>query len=260
MATNPANFTRLEVDDEEFRRKIQLENENASAELILGGSGGADTVYVRRAGEDQVYLGVGLNSWELSTQISTWVDAVYVSAAQDDVLEIRIENEVGQFTFVRDGDSLTFAGLSEDEVFEDTKLPIILRNAASIRLLEPLGLTAMDEYEMAQPRVRVQVRYRKLVESDEPADAEDEGETAESADELTESEIDVTEPEYTEDAYTLSFGADMEDGVVLKSSDAEYYVLVRDTVFNAFNDIKRADLVKAPEAEGEAALEPTPMN
>ena len=45
----------------------------------------------------------------------------------------------------------------------------------------------------------------------------------------------------------------MEDGVVLKSSDAEYYVLVRDTVFNAFNDIKRADLVKAPEADGEAA-------
>lgn len=248
VATNPANFTRLEVDDEAFRRKIHLESENVSAKLILGGSGGADTVYVRRAGEDRVYLGVGLNSWELSTQISTWVDASYVSVAQDDVLEIIIENGAGQFTLVRDGDSLTYAGLSEDEVFEDTKLPIILRNAASIRLLEPLGRDALDEYELTPPRVKVQVRYRKRVGADELAEAEDAGEAAEIAASSSEDETDVAEPEYTEEAYTLSFGAEMEDGVVLKSSDAEYYVLARDTVFNAFNDIKRADLVKAPEA------------
>ena len=260
VATNPANFTRLEVDDKEFRRKLQLESENASAELILGGSGGADTVYVRRAGEDNVYLGVGLNSWEFSTQISTWVDANYVSVAQDDVLEIVVENDAGQFTFVRDGDSLTYADLSEDEVFEDTKLPIILRNAASIRLLEPLGLAAQDEYELSEPRLSVQVRYRKLVESDEPAELQDADETADTAEPSSEDETDGAEPAYTEEAYTLSFGAEMEDGIVLKSSDAEYYVLVRDTVFNAFNDINRADLVKAPEAEGEAAFEPTPMN
>lgn len=259
VATNPANFTRLEVDDEEFRRKIRLESENASAELILGGSGGADAVYVRRAGEDNVYLGVGLNSWELSTQISTWVDASYVNVAQDDVLEIRVENDEGQFTFVRDGASLTYADLSEDEVLEDTKLPIILRNAASIRLLEPLGLAALDEYELAQPRVRVQVRYRKRVEVDEPAEAEDAGETTESAESSPEEATDGAEPEYAEEAYALSFGAELEDGVVLKSSDAEYYVLVRDTVFKAFNVIKRADLVKAPEAESDAAFNSTPV-
>ncbi len=260
VATNPANFTRLQVSDEEFRRKVQLEREDASAELILGGSGGADTVYVRRAGEDDVYLGVGLNSWELSTQISNWVDAGYVSVAQDDVMEIVVDNNEGKFTFVRDGDSLNYAGLGEDEVLEDTKLPIILRNAATIRLLAPLGLAALDEYELAEPRVRVQVRYRKLVEVDEPAEAEDAGESNESAEEQSENEAEVAEPAYTEEVYTLTFGVELEDGVVLKSSDAEYYVLVRDTVFNAFNDIKRADLVRAPEADGAAAINPTPTN
>jgi len=264
VATNPANFTRLEVDDEEFRRKIHLESENASAELILGGSGGADTVYVRRAGEDHVYLGVGLNSWEFSTQISTWVDASYVSVPQDEVLAITVENSEGQFSFVRAGDSLTYAGLGEDEVLEDTKLPIILRNAATIRMLEPLGLAALDEYELSEPRVRVQVRYRRLVEVDEPAEMDDPDEASESADEQSEDDTSVPEPTYAEEAYTLTFGAKLEDGVVLKSSDAEYYVLARDTLFNAFNDIKRADLVKAPEADGEAAFNPaavsTPMN
>ena len=39
-------------------------------------------------------------------------------------------------------------------------MPIILRNAASIRLLEPLGLEAQDEYELDEAQVTVQVRYR----------------------------------------------------------------------------------------------------
>ena len=46
----------------------------------------------------------------------------------------------------------------------------------------------------------------------------------------------------------------MDDGdVVLKSSDAEYYVRVRDTVLNAFTNIVHNELVKlpAPEAEPE---------
>ena len=134
--------------------------------MYLGGSGGADTVYVRRAGEDNVYLGLGLNSWELSTQISTWIDSSYVNVPQSDVLEISVRNANGSFRFVRDGESLTYADLGEGEAFEDTKMPIILRNAATIRMLEPLGLAALDEYELAEPRVTVEVRYRQLVEAE----------------------------------------------------------------------------------------------
>ncbi len=255
LATNPANFARLEVQDNDFRRRINLESGDASAVLYLGGSGGADTVYVRRAGEDNVYLGLGLNSWELSTQISTWVDSSYVNVPQDDVLEITVQNAAGSFRFVRDGDSLTYTDLLEDEAFEDTKMPIILRNAAAIRLLEPLGLEALDEYELAEPQVTVQVRYRELVELEEPLAAEDDGEPAESAEAASEGETDLAEPVYMEATHALSFGAELEDGVVLKASDAEYYVLVRDTVFNAFNDLSRADLVKAPAAESEAIAE-----
>ena len=249
VATNRANFVRLEVGDDDFRRKIMLESADASAELYLGGSGGADSVYVRRAGEDEVYLGLGLNSWELSTQISTWLDASYVNAPQDDVLEIAVHNANGSFTFVRADAGLVYTDLAEGEAFEDTKMPIILRNAATIRLLEPLGLEALDEYELAEPQVMVDVRYRKLVIRDEEAAADSESQAAESDAEASAGEMVEAEPEYTEETYSLAFGAALEDGVVLKSSDAEYYVLVRDTVFNAFNDLSRADLVKAPEAE-----------
>lgn len=252
VATNRANFARLEVGEAEFRRRISLESADGSAELYLGGSGGADTVYARRADEDNVYLGVGLNSWELSTQVSTWLDASYVYVPQEDVLEITVSNAAGSFRFVRAGDGMTYAELGEGEEFNDTKLPIIMRNAASIRMLAPLGLEAQEEYRLDEAPVTVEVRYRELVEMEAPAEADAEGAAVDGDEESSAGETDEAEPEYSEATYSLTFGAEMEDGVVLKSSDAEYYVLVRDTVFNAFNDLRRDDLVKAAEA-------PTPL-
>ncbi len=253
IASNPANFARLEVSDEDFRRKLSLESAAASAALYLGGSGGVDTVYVRRAGEDKVYLGVGLSSWELSTQTSAWVDANYVNVPLADVLEISVENADGRFTFARDGDSWRYTDLPEGETFEDTKMPIVSRNAATVRLLEPLGLKALDEYELAEPRVVVQVRYQRV---DTPAETVDEV----PADEAEAPEASADETVYIEEEYTLTFGANLEDGVVLKSSAAEYYVLAPETVFKAFNDLTQADLIRAPDTNGEAAFNPTPMN
>ncbi len=239
VATSPANFVRLEVDEEEFRRKVTLGAEDASAVLYLGGSGGADSVYVRRAGEDTVYLGLGLNSWELSTQLSTWIESSYVNVPPADVLEITVQNSAGRFNFLRQGDGMVYADLGEGEAFEDTKMPIILRNAATIRMLAPLGLAALEDYQLGQPRVTVEVRYRIPVPLDEPAEAAADGEAS------------AAEVEYREETYRLSFGAELEDGVVLKSSKAEYYVLARETVFEAFSDLSRADLVKTP-AESQA--------
>ena len=247
VASNPANFARLEVKDDDYRRRIDLEAADSNMVLFLGGSGGADTVYVRRSGENEVYLGSGLSSWELSTQVSTWLDANYVNVPPNDVLEITVQNAEGSFNFLRDGESWTYTGLSDGEVFEDTKMPSILRNAATVRMQEPLGLDDRDDYGLVEGQVVVEVRYQELVETEATeADAPVETDAAESE------EID-TEILYSEATYTLKFGAAMDDGdIVLKSSDAEYYVLVRDTALNAFSGIKRSDLVKLPEAEGEA--------
>ena len=218
---------------------LNLEGAGASTVLFLGGSGGVDTVYVRRAEENDVYLGGGLNSWELSTQVSTWLDANYVNVPSDDVLAIAVRNPEKTFEFRRDGENWSYAGLSDGEEFEDTKMPLILRNAASIRMLEPLGLEALETYELDDSQVSVEVVYRQLAEQD-VAVADDTLDDAAAEGEEIEAPL-----EYRESSYTLTFGAELDDGdIVLKSSDAEYYVLVRDTVFNAFSEIKHEDLVK----------------
>ena len=172
VASNPANFARLEVNADDFRRRLTLQAGESSAVLYLGGSGGANTVYIRRADDNEVYLGSGLSSWELSTQVSTWLDADYVNVPSDDVLEITVQREDGHFTFLRDGENWTYAGLSEGEIFEDTRMPLITRNAATIRMQAPLGLEAHDEYGLDQPPVVVDVRYRQLVEAETADDAD----------------------------------------------------------------------------------------
>ncbi len=246
VASNPSNFARLEVKDDDFRRLVTLETDAASTTLYLGGSGGVDTVYTRRAGEDRVYLGFGLSSWELSTQAPTWVDTSYVNIVPDDVLEITVSNAEGSFTFARDGENWTYAGLPEGEIFEDTKMPGILRNAATVRLMAPLGKEQLDEYGLDAPQVTVDLRYRVLVAS--------EGGDDESADE------DATEPalSYVEESYQLAFGAESEDGVVIKASTADYYVLARDTVLSAFSGLTHDDFIRRaePEVEAEAAANP----
>ena len=171
VAANPANFARLEVKDDDFRRKLTLESGAESAELFLGGSGGVDTVYTRRAGEDEVYLGFGLNAWELATGAATWVNTSYVSVSQVDVQEMTVHNAQGSFTFLRAGDSWTYADLPADATLEDTKLPSLLRNATSVTLLAPLGLEALEGYGLKEPPVTVDLRYRQIVES-APADDE----------------------------------------------------------------------------------------
>ncbi len=241
VASNPVNFARLEVKSDDYRRRIELSGGNASAIIYLGGSGGVDTVYARRAGENQVYLGRGLNSWELSTQIATWVDANYVNIAQADVRQIRVRNAQGDFTLLRDDESWTYTDLREGELLEDTKIPGILRNAASIRLVEPLGASAMDDYGLAEESVSVEVRYRQLLET---AANEEAGSTDEVVDDQ------AAEPQYSEEMLTLAFGAALEGGdIVLKSSQSDYFVSVRETTYQVFAELSRDDLVKLPESD-----------
>lgn len=248
IAANPANFSRLEVADDDFRRRVTIVADSATNVLYLGG-GGVDTVYARPGAENLVYLGAGLDAWDASTLISNWIDAAYVNVSQADVLRISINNSEGRFDFLRAGEIWDYQGLNEGEIFDDSRMSNILRNAASIRMLEPLGLIPLDEYGLAEPVAVVEVVYRERVEREADEDAE--------ASETSDASEPESEVEYDEFTYTLTFGDVLEDGnVVVKSSNEDYYVAVRESVLTAFNDISHADLLipDLPQSEsGEAS-------
>ena len=245
VATNPGNFPRLLVADTDFRRKLSLSAGDRDWTLFLGGSGGSNTAYARLESQNEVYLGKGISAWDASTQATNWIDASYVEVPQADLLRLDVTNANGSFSFARDADDWTYLGLPDAAEFEDTTLPSLLRNAASIRMVNPLGLAALDVYGMDQPAATVDVTYRQLVATEadhEPGDADDAAASDESA-----------EPTYSESSYTLVFGAVMDDGdIALKSSANDYYVAVRESVMTAFSQLRHEDLLRAPETDAQA--------
>ncbi len=241
VASNRANFARLEVADNAFRRKISLVSGDETSVIYLGGSAGADTVYTRLEGEDKAYLGAGLSAWEASSQVSGWIDASYVNVPQEDLISIKASNANGSFEFERTDGDWRYLGLPEGETFEDTLMPGILRNAASVRMVEPLGRALLDEYGLDEPTVTVEVEYRQIVET-EADSAEDESEDTEET------------LSYSTESYTLAFGAQLDDGnIVLKASTSDYYVTVREYALDAFSDLDHADFLRSAEAEAEDA-------
>jgi len=116
----------------------------------------------------------------------------------------------------------------------------MLRNAAAIRMVEPLGLEARDEYALDEPAIMVEVVYRQAVE-------------VEATEEAGETEAEI---EYAEQSYTLAIGAQQAGGdYALKASSKDYYVLVRQSVVDAFGDVNQDRLVTTVESESAAAIE-----
>lgn len=239
IASSSSSLARLEVGDDKFQRRLNMVTDSASESLYLGGSGGVDAVYVRRGGDSHVYLGVGLNTWEAPTQVSMWIDTSYVNVPQEDVLGITLNNAHGRFSFRRDGETWVYAGLGEGETFDTARMANILRNAASVRMTEPLGLEARDAYGLDDPAVTVEVLHREALEVESAA--------AEADEAAGETEAGI---EYVERSYTLAIGAQQDGGdYALKSPANDYYVLARQTVADAFADVSHETLVTDGESE-----------
>ena len=238
IASNPSSLARLEVKDDDFQRRLNLASASSTEVIYLGGSGGANTIYVRRADDDRAYLGMGLNTWEVPTQVSLWIDTSYVSVPQDDIFALRLDNSHGSFSFQRDGEAWFYDGA--DEAVDEVQMAGILRNAASIHMAAPLGRQTRDEYGLDDPPITLEVWHRQAVET-----AEDEATDDEVAD-AAEAQV-----EYTETSYALAVGAEQADGnFALKSSTNDYIVLARPAVVSAFADVSHETL--APPAEDPA--------
>ncbi|NIV28343.1 MAG: hypothetical protein GWN58_02160, partial [Anaerolineae bacterium] len=55
----------------------------------------------RAAGQDEVYLTSDLSASDLGVQPTDWTDRIYLSVPQDQVMRLSLENQNGEFTFVR---------------------------------------------------------------------------------------------------------------------------------------------------------------
>lgn len=219
LVTNTAaSHERLQVADDNFLRRIDLETSGGDVTVYLGSSSGASATHVRRAGEDATYLTNAVATWELDTLASSWIDISYVSLNADDITALTLENANGRFEFVKDDDTWTLADAQADETVAPANLTTVVNRVASINMSRPLGTSADPSYGMDDPAAVVTVEVT----------AEDGPKT-----------------------YKLTLGPLQEEDALypFKSSESPYYVLIAKFVGDDFATKQRRDFLVAPDAD-----------
>ena len=175
----------------------------------------ASATHVRAAGQDEVYITGVLAPWDANTQVTGWIDPVYVEVPQADVTAITLENSNGLFRFIRNDDqSWIFADLAADETLNEGAVTTLLNQAASVRMTEPIGTDVEPAFGLDQPGAVV---------------------TLETATE----------------SHTLQVGSavsNTDNSIVVKASGSPFYVRVSSFTGEAFTTKIRDDFLQAPSA------------
>jgi hypothetical protein len=148
---------RLQVADDDFLRRLSLTRADGTVEtLFVGSSPNAQGSHVRRGGETETYLTDAIQSWELTPQISSWIDTTYIALTADDVNEVIIENENGRLDFTRNADNeWQLAGLAEGQEFNQTAFTTVLNQLVNLHMNAPLGTAEQPNYGLDNPQATV---------------------------------------------------------------------------------------------------------
>ncbi len=212
-----ASHKRLKVAEDDFERRIEFELADGSRhQLYLGSSPTFSATHVRVAGQDEVYLTSDLSATDTSTQPTSWVERTYFSVTRADVVGLTVENESGEFGFVKINDDWSLKDLAPDETFNLTNFQTLLSRASSIAMVRPLGQEELEGYGMQSPRAVVTIRTH----------SDDEGDKV----------------------YTLRVGAQdaQDNSYVMTSSESPYFVRVSEFTAQDFVDKSRDDYLELP--------------
>lgn len=221
VAETSDSHQRLEVSDGNYAYQVELKLEDGTLRtLYLGTSPSFGAIHVRVAGQDPVYLASDLSSTDVGARVSAWVDTLYFSVPQDQVVAATLENVSGTFEFAKVEEEWTMAGLADDETLDANSVSSLISQATSVRLLRPLGTELQPSYGMQEPSAVLVLHARS--------------------------------PEGTATTYMLHVGAKSEEdnSYVVKSSESPYYVRVSE--FTAQDWVEKG-------REGFLALPPTPV-
>ena len=155
-----ASHERLKVSEQIYAHSIEVESADGTGhKLYLGTSPSYSVIHVRAEVQDQVYLASGLSSADVSTRAANWVDTLYFSVPQDQVVAVTLENANGTFEFRKgDDDEWTMSDLAPDETLNKNNVTSLVNRVASVRMLRPLGKEVQESYGLQNPSAVVVIQ------------------------------------------------------------------------------------------------------
>ncbi|NIO71411.1 MAG: DUF4340 domain-containing protein [Anaerolineae bacterium] len=207
-----ASHKRLQVAPDDFVGRIDLETADGTRRtLYLGSSPRYGATHFRVDGQSETYLTNELSTWETKADAASWVDTAYLSVPRDDVTKMTLENTNGTFTFTKDDEVWTMAGLAADETLDENKVTALVQQAASVNMVRPLGKEEQAAYGMDEPNAVV---------------------TLETEDKTITLRVGAKDPD--------------DNSYVVISSESPYYVRVSGYSLNNLVENTRDDFLQAP--------------
>ncbi len=217
VTQTPASHKRLKVAGNAFERRIELElADGTTHRLYLGSSPSYGAIHVRADGQNEVYL-ASLSASEAGVNASNWVDTLYFSVTQDQIVALTLENANGRFEFEKDeAGTWTMRDLAADETLNENNVNSLATRVSSLRMLRPLGKTEQDGYGLREPSAVVTIQTR-------------------------DSEVNTK-------TYAIRVGAesDEDNSYVVISSESPYYVRVSEYTVKDFVEKARDDFLELP--------------
>jgi hypothetical protein len=224
------SHTRLQVSDDEFQRLIEFELEDGTRhELYLGSSPSFNVLHVRPGDRDEVYLTLGVAASDAGTTPAFWIDPTYFSVPQNEVVELTLENENGEFQFEKDdAGAWTMLNLPAGETLLENNVTSLATRISSLRMTRPIGREQEPSYGLEDPSAKVTAVTR--------------------------------DAEGNETSYVLRVGAllEGENGYVVKSATSPYYVLVAEFSVEDLIERTMQDFIEVPTTPEPAEQEVTP--
>jgi hypothetical protein len=228
VAETPASQARLQVADDAFARRIDIETPAGMKTVYVGTSGGAGSSHVRLGGQNQVYLVSGVSDWQIGADPLSWTNSAYFTVPQSDVVAMTLTNPNGQFAFAKGaGGQWTLQGLGAGETAAQENIQRLLSAASSVTLVRPLGKTEDPAFGLGQPSAVVTL---------------------------------VARTDNQDKAYTLTVGSqDPNDQTyVVKSSESPYFVRAAGAVVGDLVSDTRESFLSLPATAVPAAAAATP--
>lgn len=218
ITQTPASHARLQVADNNFVRRLDLETtQGAKYTLYLGSAPRAGATHFRLAGQDNVYQVGNLSSTDAAIEPVGYIDATYLSFADADVTTLTVANAKGKLEFSKTAEGAwTLAELKPDQPLDAGQVQMLLNRIASVNLTRPLGITADPAWGLDKPGAVVTAITKS---------AQGEGKT-----------------------YVLQIGAKDEttNNYYVKASTSPYYVQVASFSLDDFVNKAAADFIAAP--------------
>ncbi len=228
IATTAASHARLQVGEDTFNRRVSLSTPQGERTLFFGAAG--SNANVRLSGSDEVFLTSQIATFDISADVSSWINTLYFTSTQESVSKVAITTITDTLTFQRvSTDTWQMDGLASNETFNPSRLETILSRVASLYMVRPLGKTPKPEYGMDKPTAILTLTLKSDVSSLAPL--------------------------------VLTIGArdDKDSTYVVKSSQSPWYARVNAFVLEEIVNARREDFIQQP-ATPTPTLEATPTS